>query len=279
MKISKFTVGTIIVWGLVNIGLVAVIPSYDDEDKTEIILTPDIISKFDSLHTQVVSAKSNALINLQARLLKPDRIEESKKYPLVVSLHGAGERGSDNQQQLKYLPQQMTTDPWRETYACFLLAPQCPSNMNWSSSAILADSSEEKDQNLLDQIHKMILDVTSKYPIDKRRVYITGYSMGGFGTWDMIARYPDTFAAAVPVCGGGNPKTVSRFFEMPIWVVHGDADQIIPVSASRDMVDALQKAGGCPIYKELRGVTHNSWTHAYTYQSDMLTWLFKQEKK
>ena len=278
MNRSKLVMGTIIVWGLVNLGLYTVIESNEDETESEFILAPDLIRKFDALHVQTLSAQSNDASKLKARLLKPEKIDEGKSYPLIVSLHGAGERGNDNQQQLKYLPLQMTESPWKEKYPCFLLAPQCPREMYWSSPALSADFPENKNRILLDHVHQMVLDVSRNYPVDQQRIYITGYSMGGFGTWSMIARYPETFAAAVPICGGGKTETVSHFLQMPIWVVHGDADQIIPVTASREMVDALHKAGGSPIYKELHGVNHNSWTPAYQDQSGMLTWLFKQRK-
>ncbi len=279
MKITKCTIVTIIFWGLVNIGLIVYMQSNDYENPTEVNLAPELVSRFDTLRTLVLPADSNKPIEFQARILKPDRIEARRFYPLIVALHGAGERGNDNQRQLKYLPQQMAQFPWQEKYPCFLLAPQCPRNMNWSSPARAADSPDNNDQNLLDQIHQMILDISRKYPIDKRRIYITGYSMGGFGTWSMIARYPDLFAAAVPICGGGNTNTVSGFVHLPIWVAHGTRDEIVPVTSSRDMVDAFCKAGGNPIYQELEGIKHDSWTATYAIDGGMFDWLFQQRKK
>ncbi len=278
MKISKFTISIIIAWALVNIGLIAFLPSNHDKTKTEIILDPEIVNEFEPLQIQNLRGILKDSIAVKVRLLKPKRVEKSTTYPLIVSLHGAGERGNDNQQQLKFLPQQMAKSPCREKFPCFVLAPQCPHKMNWSSPVIQDNSSADNEKLLLDQIHQLILDVCSKYPIDQQRIYITGYSMGGFGSWSMIARYPELFAAAVPICGGGKPETVSRFSQMPLWIAHGEADQTIPVSASRRMVKALQQVGSSPVYIELQGVTHDSWSPTYDEQSGMLEWLFKQRR-
>jgi predicted peptidase len=116
----------------------------------------------------------------------------------------------------------------------------------------------------------MTLDVSEKNPIDKRRIYITSYSMGGYGTWSMIARYPDLFAAASPNCGCGDPETVSKFVHLPLWVVHGDADQTIPVLESRKMIEALREVGSTPEYHELKGVMHDSWSQTYRDSNGML---------
>ena len=278
MKISKSTISFIMAWILVNAGFFICLSSNHDKTKTEIILAPEIVNEFESLPTPNLTDISKDSVTLRARLLKPERVERRKAYPLIVSLHGAGERGNDNRQQLKFLPQQMVKPPCRETFPCFVLAPQCPRDMHWSSPVIQADTPAGEEKLLLDQIHQLILDICSKYPIDQQRIYVTGYSMGGFGTWSMIARYPELFAAAVPICGGGNPETVSRFSKMPIWIAHGDADQTIPVASSRRMVEALQQVGSSPVYVELRGVAHDSWTPTYNEQSGMMEWLFKQRR-
>ena len=274
MKMSVFTIRLFLLWGLTNL----IILKGMSEEGTETRLAPELVERFEPLTLRIQTSVSKNPIPFQARLLKPNNLEKRQLYPLIVSLHGAWERGNDNQRQLKYLPQQMAQSYWREKYPCFLLAPQCPLMINWSSTANSLESAEDNEQNLLDQIHEMIQDVSSKYPIDKRRIYITGYSMGGFGTWSMIARYPNTFAAAVPICGGGNTDTVSRFLHLPIWVAHGDADQVVPVTGSRAMVDTFRNMGGVPIYKELQGVNHDSWTQTYEDSNGMMAWLFQQRK-
>lgn len=275
MKTSGYTIGFFLLWGLVNLTIL----EWMTEEEPETRLDPELVKKFESISLRIQTPSSTVPIPFQARLLKPQILEKGQLYPLLVSLHGAGERGNDNQRQLKYLPQKLAQSPWIDQYPCFLLAPQCPLEMNWSAPANRLEATENNDQSLLVQIHQMIQNVSNEYPIDQRRIYITGYSMGGFGTWSMIDRYPETFAAAVPICSGGKPDTVSRFAQLPIWVAHGDADQIIPVERSRLMVDALRKAGGDPIYKELPGVNHDSWTPTYEETSGMLAWLFQQRKK
>ena len=167
------------------------------------------------------------------RLLAPSTIEAGKTYPLLVFLHGAGERGNDNVNQLTHLPAQMSLPRWRSQFPCFLLAPQCPANENWSSS--VADYPDR-----LELVMAMICQMLQRHPIDRRRVYLTGLSMGGFGAWELAARYPDAFAAAVPICGGGNAGRASRLVHVPIWAVHGDGDQAVPVHCSRTMIDALE---------------------------------------
>ena len=115
-----------------------------------------------------------------------------------------------------------------------------------------------------------------EYSIDPQRIYLTGLSMGGYGTWDLLARKPDLFAAGVPVCGGGDESTAEKFAKVPVWVFHGDKDTAVPVGRSRTMVEALKKAGGHPKYTEYAGVGHNPWDKAYA-DPKLMNWLFKQK--
>jgi predicted peptidase len=116
------------------------------------------------------------------------------------------------------------------------------------------------------------------HPVDRQRIYLTGLSMGGFGTWDAIARRPDFFAAAIPICGGGDLKTASRIKDLPIWCFHGGADPVVAVELSRTMVDAIKAAGGHPKYTEYEGVAHDSWTQTYK-NNELFQWLFQQSAK
>jgi predicted peptidase len=116
-----------------------------------------------------------------------------------------------------------------------------------------------------------------EYSIDPQRIYLTGLSMGGYGTWDLLARKPDLFAAGVPVCGGGGESTAGKIAKIPILVFHGDLDNTVPVSRSRTLVEALKKAGGHPKYTEYAGVGHNSWDKAYA-DPKLMNWLFQQKK-
>lgn len=115
-------------------------------------------------------------------------------------------------------------------------------------------------------------------PVDTARIYITGLSMGGFGTWDIVQRMPNTFAAAMPVCGGGDTEMANAIKNVPIWVFHGGSDNVVKTSRSRDMIAALKKAGGKPLYTEYKGVGHVCWGQTYA-NKEVLNWLFGQRKK
>ena len=215
------------------------------------------------------------------RLLAPLEITAGKKYPLILFLHGAGERGDDNGLQLKYLPEQMADAERRERFDCFILAPQCRSNKKWVDVPWSDDDSTEMSEQATHQMRAALtmLDRTvTENPIDKSRVYLTGLSMGGYGSWDLLSRMPKRFAGAVIICGGGDERQASKLKDIPIWVFHGDADRVVPATRSRTMVEAIQKAGGERIkYSELPGVGHNSWSHAYSDSTGAIEWLLSQK--
>jgi predicted peptidase len=122
---------------------------------------------------------------------------------------------------------------------------------------------------------ELIAKIEKEFPIDRSRIYVTGLSMGGYGTWDLIARFPHRFAAAVPVCGGGDPETASQIKHIPLWAFHGALDNVVPPGQSRVMVRALQDAGGTPGYTEYPDVKHDSWVYAFR-EPHLLPWLFNQ---
>lgn len=198
----------------------------------------------------------------------PKAAPSGRSWPLILFLHGAGERGSDNTLQLKYLPEQMALPGHRDRHRAFVLAPQCPSNRSWSSP----EPSHEARAVLL-----LLDDVMRKHPVDPRRVYLTGLSMGGYGAWDLAARHPEKWAAVVPICGGGDPTTAARMKDLPIWAFQGAKDPVVPPEKSREMVEAVRSAGGKPRYTELPDVAHNSWDPAYQ-DPELLAWLFGQKK-
>jgi len=119
--------------------------------------------------------------------------------------------------------------------------------------------------------------VSSREAVDPARIYLTGLSMGGYGTWDLAVRQPERFAAILPICGGGDETTAPRLAGMPIWCFHGDADTVVPVKRSRTMIAAVRAAGGSPKYSELPGLGHDSWTPAYRDPA-VLDWLFRQQR-
>lgn len=124
----------------------------------------------------------------------------------------------------------------------------------------------------------LLRDLKRRFPaIDDKRIYVTGISMGGFGTWDAITREPETFAAAIPICGGGDPATVSRIASLPIWAWHDSGDNVISVNRTRQMVAALRAAGGEPLYTETSQYGHRAWRAAYKHAA-LLPWLFAHKR-
>lgn len=210
---------------------------------------------------------------------KPQAAGAGKKYPVVLFLHGAGERGDDNAAQLKFLPTHLSEPEQREKFSAFVIAPQCPKEQRWGTLDWRNDIREYPDQ-MSAQMQAVIeiLDNVLKDPAaDADRVYLTGLSMGGFGSWELASRRPELFAAVVPICGGGDVAHAHKLVELPLWAWHGDADKAVPVEQTRRMIEAIKQAGGHPRYTELPGVGHNSWTPAYT-GDELLPWMFKQKR-
>lgn len=223
--------------------------------------------------------KNAAGKSLPYRLLKPDNYDPKQIYPLVLFLHGAGERGTDNEKQLVHGVAGFASAENRVKYPCFLMAPQCPSAARWVEVDWSADSHKQPEQPSEPmQLTLELLDALSKeFSIDSKRIYVTGLSMGGYGTWDIIGRRPDCFAAAAPVCGGGDETQAARIAKLPIWAFHGAKDGVVKPARSRNMIDALKKAGGDPKYTEYPTIGHNAWTPAYQ-DPEMFRWLFAQKK-
>ncbi|MBU0696642.1 MAG: prolyl oligopeptidase family serine peptidase [Bacteroidetes bacterium] len=241
--------------------------------------------------TQFVFAQSNRFSfekygnnegdTLNYRLLSPD-YNTSRKFPLVIFLHGSGERGHDNEAQLKWGVMNFASDQMMLQHPCYVIAPQLPENESWSNftkpdaeNLMMLNSSPSITMKLLiDLIH----DFAAKHPIDQSRIYITGLSMGGFGTFDAIERYPNLFAAAVPVCGGGDISKASLIANIPIWMFHGAEDPAVPTKYSLQMTEALFKAGAHPALTIYPETGHFSWLGAYT-DPLMFNWLFSQRIK
>jgi predicted peptidase len=192
----------------------------------------------------------------------PHDYKRDKPYPLILFLHGSGESGTDGKKQA-----QVGLGPaikkQEKTFGFIAVFPQSEKR-NWR-----ADSEDgQRALKILDQVMK-------DYQVDPQRVYLTGLSMGGFGTWSLAAKYPDRWAAIVPVCGGGDVKQAAKIKDIPCWCFHGDADKAVPIAMSRKMVGALKEAGGHPKYTEYAGVGHNSWDKAYG-TPELYEWLLKQ---
>ena len=217
---------------------------------------------------------------LNYRQLYPDS-DTMRKYPLVIFLHGSGERGKDNEAQLKWGVMNFATDQNMMLHPALVIAPQCPEQVSWSNFSREKNTTEMHLQPtptrpmelLIGLIHQLIKTM----PVDSNRIYITGLSMGGYGTYDAIERYPHLFAAAVPVCGGGDASKAASIAHIPIWIVHGAEDPAVNPLYSLDMLQALTKAGAHPGFTQYPEVGHFSWLGAYS-DPMIMEWMFRQRK-
>lgn len=204
--------------------------------------------------------------SIEYKILSPKTMESGRTYPLVLALHGRG--GTT------VAAPKLASDEFRTKFPCFVMVPESTKAGHWARPA----AAEKKTTKAMLPAALEALDaVIKKHPVDTQRIYVTGQSMGGGGTFGALSLRPNFFAAAVPVAGGWDPSEADRLKHVPIWVFHGDNDKRVLPKYSRDMVAALKKAGGDPKYTEFKGVGHNSWNRTYdslaTWQ-----WLFKQQK-
>ncbi len=189
--------------------------------------------------------------------------DSRKKWPVMLFLHGRGESRGPLSIVAKWGPPRMIKEGKDLPY--IVISPQCPAKDNWRSGTQQA------------ALVKLLDHVMKNYSTDPKRVYLTGLSMGGYGSWEMAALNPKRFAAVAPICGGGKPGNAKKLKEIPIWAWHGDADTVVPLKQSTDMVDAIKKAGGEKVeLTTLKGVGHNSWSDAYG--SDKLWDWFEKHK-
>ena len=226
--------------------------------------------------------KSPAGESLNYRFRTPDKVKQGEAYPLVVFLHGAGGRGNDNRGELTDAGmvgafEQQGIGSKRPAY---VIAGQVPNgqlwvNVPWSTLDHRMPEVSESMRMMLEAVDAVVKDPA--HQIDRKRIYIVGLSMGGYGTWDALQRRPDFFAAAIPICGGGDKMLAKTISEVPVWVWHGAKDGAIKVSRSRDMVAALKAAGGSPKYTEIGERGHNVWTDVWK-STEAWDWLFAQSK-
>lgn len=213
------------------------------------------------------------------RLARPESLDPKQKYPLIVFLNSAPQRGNDNKKQLNLGAPAFLTPEMKKQHPCFLVAPQCPSTSTWAGVSWTAASHTlpEKPTEPIRLTFELISSLLKELPIDHNRIYLTGMSDGGFGTWDMAARNPDLFAAAVPLCGGGDEATAPDLTKLAIWVFHGAKDTTVKVSRARNMVAAIKKSGGNPRYTEFPELQHDIWRQSYG-DPEFITWLFAQRR-
>jgi predicted peptidase len=217
---------------------------------------------------------------LPYRLLKPLNYDKNKKYPLVVFFHGAGERGKDNITPLTHIAPLFLDSLNRLNYPCFVIVPQCPKEFRWVATdwKLPAHTQPGEPSKPMYLFMKLLDDLAKEFSLDEKRLYVTGLSMGGFATWDIIARFPSKFACAVPICGGADEKTAEKIKNIPIWAFHGALDKVVIPERSRNIIKAIQEKGGSPKYTEFADVYHDSWKRAYA-DPELIKWIFEQKRK
>ena len=203
-----------------------------------------------------VTSKLHFLLHL------PDgyQADENKQWPLLIFLHGAGERGDDLDLVKKWGPPKQVEE--NNDLPFIVVSPQCPKRGYWN----------------IEHLNQMVDSVIKNNRVDSKRVYLTGLSMGGYGTWALAALHPEKFAAIAPICGGGDPAAAELLLQTPIWAFHGDADNVVPLSGSVDIVEAIKAKGGTKARLTIyEGVGHNSWSETYA-NPELYQWLLQHKR-
>ncbi|WP_461051255.1 carboxylesterase family protein [Spirosoma arcticum] len=213
-----------------------------------------------------VSTKGDTMLY---RLLKPLHYDPQKKYPLVVCLPYSC--ADDNVRQIDGCPpaQWLSTEENRKKYPSFLFVPRCPPNTSWGGDPNMP--------SMAPLAIETIIALDKSFSIDKRKRYVTGVSRGGYGSWQFISTHPELFAAAIPICGEGDPTLAHTLTNVSVWAFHGEKDRNVPVSGSRDMIGGIEKAGGKPHYTEFSNAGHNIWEDVEKTPG-LLDWLFAQQR-
>jgi len=223
---------------------------------------------------------------LPYRILIPKNYNSQKSYPLLIFLHGAGERGSDNKSQLVHGSFLFKSEDFRNNYPAIVVFPQCPDKSSWANVKRNYDMlngkkfdffKEISENKQLIMVEKLLDFIEKKYSIDPTRRYVGGLSMGGMGTFELVARNPDYFAAAFPICGGGNPDWSDLLKTTPFWIFHGEDDGVVSVDFSRKMYEALSAEKASVRFTVYPEVNHNSWDNAFA-EPDLMHWLFSNKR-
>lgn len=232
-----------------------------------------------SLRTTVFADPDTGLV-LPYQLFVPSSCSPTSPCGLLLFLHGAGERGDDNLAQLANDALAFVESGPQRDNPTIVVYPQCPEGMQWVTSD-WKKGTYSLDQTPTSQpmaaVLKLLPTLSKEYAVDPSRILVTGLSMGGYGTWDIVARRPNLFAGALALCGGGDPSQASAIRETPLWAFHGDRDEAVPVRGSRKMIAALRDVGGNPRYTEVAGHGHDVWTIAYR-DPEVVRWLLSRRR-
>ena len=224
---------------------------------------------------------------LPYRILVPDNYDPEIKYPLIIFLHGSGERGNDNEKQLSHGAELFLRDSIRKKYPAIVVFPQCSENSYWSNVSIVKDEvsgirtfdflTNSKPTVAMNLLINLMDDLRRKYSIQNKKIYVSGLSMGGMGAFEIVRRKPNLFAAAMPICGGANPATAKDLLKTNWWIFHGEKDDVVNPQYSKDMATAILNEGGMAKLSIYPNANHNSWDSAFAENNFML-WMFSNSK-
>ncbi len=222
------------------------------------------------------------------RVLLPLNFDARKKYPLILFLHGSGRRGNDNEKQLEHTGDLFLTDSIRKKYAAIVVFPQCSNESFWSNNKFHYDSSSKKNiiefkedgepTKAMKLLMELLRNLEDNYPLDTKRMYVGGQSMGGLGTFELVRRMPGTFAAAFAICGGADITTAKKISRTAWWIFHGLKDSVVDPQFSKDIADALRKEGADVKLTLYPKDGHNSWDDAFE-EPALFSWMFSHRKK
>lgn len=217
---------------------------------------------------------------LPFRLLLPKNYNPKKKYPLLVFLHGAGERGLDNELQLTHGSRLFLTPDNRKNFPVIVAFPQCPENSYWAKIAARNPFRFHKEKPInpqLDLLEEWLAVMQEKYPVQSDQIYVGGLSMGGMGTLELLYRNPTKFAAAFTICGGVDPSWAEQIQHTPLWLFHGKLDAVVSYQFSADLHEALVKKNAPVKFTSYPNYNHNSWDAAFQ-EPDFLSWLLTHKR-
>jgi predicted peptidase len=217
---------------------------------------------------------------LPYRLASPPSVKPRSRHPVVLFLHGAGERGADNEAQLQEGIAELTTPDIRSRFPCFICAPQCPADVKWVDTdwELPSHTMAEEPTEPMRLVLELVQELAQDKRVDPQRLYLMGLSMGGFGAWEALMRRPNLFAAAVIYCGGADVNLLERVSHVPVWLIHSRGDTVVLVSRSRDVVSRIGISGGHLRYTEIGTDNHDCWSGRFA-DPDLLKWLFAKRRR
>jgi len=245
--------------------------------------------KSNAQHQELYESKVfvNNSDTLKYRVMYPKDFSEDNQYPLVLFLHGAGERGNNNESQLAHGSKLFASDDNREAFPAIVIFPQCPQDDYWANAMVnrttqpltLNFQNGGEPTKALSLVMQLMDKMLAKSFVNKNQVYVGGLSMGGMGTFEILSRKPELFAAAFAICGGGNTDAAKAYATtVDLWIFHGAKDDVVNPQLSVDMVSAILNYGGKPNFTLYADDNHNSWDSTFA-EPKLLTWLFTKSKQ